>query len=89
LTSTLEGSEWSASRPGPFTSRDKAPGTRWRGGWVGPRRAGEEKNSQPLPGLETPIIQPVAQRYTIELFRFFLNDFPACLCILWLFVKMK
>jgi len=28
---------------------------------------GEEKNSQPLPGLETPIIQIVAQRYTTEL----------------------
>jgi hypothetical protein len=28
---------------------------------------GEEKNSQLLPGLETPIIQPVAQRYTTEL----------------------
>jgi hypothetical protein len=36
-----------------------------------PGRGGEEKNSQPLPGLEPPIIQPVAQRYTIELFRFF------------------
>jgi hypothetical protein len=30
---------------------------------------GEEKNSQPLPGLEPPIIQPVAQRYTVELSR--------------------
>jgi hypothetical protein len=30
---------------------------------------GEEKNSQPLPGLELPIIQPVAQRYTAELSR--------------------
>jgi hypothetical protein len=30
-------------------------------------RSGEEKNSQPLPGLEHPIIQPVAQRYTTEL----------------------
>jgi hypothetical protein len=29
-------------------------------------RGGEEKNSQPLPGLEPPIIQPVAQRYTTE-----------------------
>jgi hypothetical protein len=28
------------------------------------RRGGEEKNSQPPPGLEPPIIQPVAQRYT-------------------------
>jgi hypothetical protein len=27
-------------------------------------RGGEEKNSQPLPGLEPAIIQPVAQRYT-------------------------
>jgi hypothetical protein len=30
--------------------------------------SGEEKNSQPLPGLEPPI-QPVAQRYTTELSR--------------------
>jgi hypothetical protein len=39
----------------------------------GPRRrserGGEEKNSQPLPGLEPPIIQPVAQRCTAELSR--------------------
>jgi hypothetical protein len=32
-------------------------------------RGGEEKNSQPLSGLEPPIIQPVAQRYTTELSR--------------------
>jgi hypothetical protein len=30
-------------------------------------RGGEEKNSQPLPRLEPPIIHPVAQRYTAEL----------------------
>jgi hypothetical protein len=30
-------------------------------------RSGEEKNSQPLPGLEPPIIHSVAQRYNIEL----------------------
>jgi hypothetical protein len=28
---------------------------------------GEEKNSQPLPGLEHPVIWPIAQRYTAEL----------------------
>jgi hypothetical protein len=28
---------------------------------------GEEKNSQHMSGLEPPIIQPVAQRYTTEL----------------------
>jgi hypothetical protein len=32
-------------------------------------RGGEEKNSQPVPALEPPIIQPVAQRYTTELSR--------------------
>jgi hypothetical protein len=32
-------------------------------------RGGEEKNSQPLPGLEPPIIQPVAWLYTTELTR--------------------
>jgi hypothetical protein len=33
-------------------------------------RGGEEKNSQHLPGLEPPIIQPVAQRSTTELSRY-------------------
>jgi hypothetical protein len=30
-------------------------------------RGGEEKISQPLPGLELPIIQPLSQRYTTEI----------------------
>jgi hypothetical protein len=30
-------------------------------------RCDEEKNSQSLPGLEPPIIQPVAQRYTTKI----------------------
>jgi hypothetical protein len=29
--------------------------------------SGEDKNSQPFPGLQLPIIQLVAQRYTIKL----------------------
>jgi hypothetical protein len=33
--------------------------------WSG--RGGKEKNSQSLPGLESPVIQPLAQRYTAEL----------------------
>jgi hypothetical protein len=32
-------------------------------------RGGEGKNSQSPPGIEAPIIRPVAQRCTIELFR--------------------
>jgi hypothetical protein len=35
--------------------------------WYG--RGDEEKNFQPLPRLEPPIIQPVAQRYITELSR--------------------
>jgi hypothetical protein len=35
-------------------------------------RGGEEKNSQRLPELEPSIIQPVEQRYTAELSRFYL-----------------
>jgi hypothetical protein len=56
LTSTLDGDEWSGSRPGRFTPRKRAPG-------------GEEKNSQPLSELEPPIILSVAQSYTAELSR--------------------
>jgi hypothetical protein len=36
LTSALVGGEWSASRPGRFTTSERAPGTHWLGGWVGP-----------------------------------------------------
>jgi hypothetical protein len=63
-------SEWSASRGGRFTPRETAPGTHWIGGWMGPR-AGRDavvKKRIPSPRREsnprTPIIQPVAQRYT-------------------------
>jgi hypothetical protein len=37
LTSALVGGEWSASRPGCFTPRERVPSTHWIGGWVGPR----------------------------------------------------
>jgi hypothetical protein len=37
--------------------------------WSG--RGGEEKNSSPLPGLEPPIIQPIAQRCTAPVIRLF------------------
>jgi hypothetical protein len=37
LTSALVGGEWSASRPGRFTPKERAPATHWIGGWVGPR----------------------------------------------------
>jgi hypothetical protein len=37
-------------------------------------RSFEEKKSQPLPGLEALIIQPVAQHYTIELSRLLMSS---------------
>jgi hypothetical protein len=58
---------------GRFTPRERAPGTHCIGGSVKPRdrsgRDGEEKNSEPLQGLEAPILQPLGQRYTTELSR--------------------
>jgi hypothetical protein len=70
LTSALDGGEWSASRPGRFISRERASGTHWIGGWVCPRAGLDAvvKRKIPSPRLEsnprTPIVQPVAQRYT-------------------------
>jgi hypothetical protein len=68
LTSALDGGEWSASRPGRFTPKERDPGTHWIPGWVGPRvvldavvkrkilSAQQESNPR------IPIVQPVAQR---------------------------
>jgi hypothetical protein len=52
--------------------------------WSG--RGGEEKDSQPLQGLEPPIIQPIAHRYTTELSRILTayliqDNFHSCVCI--------
>jgi hypothetical protein len=37
LISALDGGVLPASRPGRFILRERAPGTHWIGGWVGPR----------------------------------------------------
>jgi hypothetical protein len=70
VTLALDGGEWSASRPGRFTPKERASGTHWIGGWVGPRAvldavvrrkiASPHRESNP----RTPIVQPAAQRYT-------------------------
>jgi hypothetical protein len=70
LTSALVGGEWSASHPGCFTPRERAPRTHGIGGWVGLRAVLDAvvKRKIPNPRREsrprTPIVQPVAQRYT-------------------------
>jgi hypothetical protein len=70
LTLVLDGGEWSASRPGRFTPIERASGTHWIGGWVGPRAVLDAvvKKKIPSPRREsnprTLIVQPLAQRYT-------------------------
>jgi hypothetical protein len=55
---------------GGFNLRERVPGIHWIGGWVGPRAVLDEvvKRKIPSPHREsnprTPIVQPVAQRYT-------------------------
>jgi hypothetical protein len=64
MISALDGGEWSASRSGRFICRKEPlyPLDRMLGGPQNRSgRDGEEKNSQPLPGLEPSIIQPAAQ----------------------------
>jgi hypothetical protein len=56
--------------PRPLYPKENAPGTHWIGGWVGPRAILDTvvKRNIPSPRREsnprTPIVQPVAQRYT-------------------------
>jgi hypothetical protein len=70
LTSALDGGEWSASCPGRFTPKERAPGTHWIGGSVGPRAVLHAVAKKKIPSLRlesnprTLIVQPLAQRYT-------------------------
>jgi hypothetical protein len=70
LTSALDGGEWSASRPGRFTPRERAPGTHWIGGWVGPRAVLDTlvwRNTSSScweSNPRTPMVQPITQCYT-------------------------
>jgi hypothetical protein len=62
LTSALDGGEWPASIPGRFVPRERALGTYWRGGCVGPRAdldaVVEKRNSLPLPRIEPQPFSP-------------------------------
>jgi hypothetical protein len=61
MTSALVEGEWSASRPCRFTPGERAPGSHWIGGWVGPT-AGlddvEKRKLWILPGLQ---LQPLGR----------------------------
>jgi hypothetical protein len=66
MTSALVGGEWSASRPGPFTTWERAPGTHLIGGWVGPRTDLDDVEKRiflTTPGLELrPLGRPARSR---------------------------
>jgi hypothetical protein len=70
LALALDGGEWSASRPGRFIPRERAPDTHWVWGWVGYRAVVDAVVKRKIPSSRresnprTPIFQPVAQRYT-------------------------
>jgi len=52
MISALAGGEWSALHPSCFTARERAPGIHLIGELQSQSgRGGEEKKSQPLPGL--------------------------------------
>jgi hypothetical protein len=69
-TSTLDGGEWSASRPGRALPREKDLGTQWTGGWVGPRAGLDTEARGKILCLwrgsnpDRPVVQPVARHYT-------------------------
>jgi hypothetical protein len=55
LTSALAGGQQSASRPCRFTPGERAPGTQWIEGWVGPRAGMDDVKKRKfltLQGLE-------------------------------------
>jgi hypothetical protein len=60
LTSALVGGEWSASRPGHFTSRNNAPSTQWIGGCVDPRASYGGVNIFNATATRTPTPRPLS-----------------------------
>jgi hypothetical protein len=63
LTLTLDGGEWSASRPGGFTSTERVPCTHWIGGWVGQRAVLDTmvKRKIPSPHRESNLRTPICK----------------------------
>jgi hypothetical protein len=56
--------------PAALPPRERAPGTHWIGGWMGPTAVLDTVVKRKIPSprresnLRTPIVQPVTQRYT-------------------------
>jgi hypothetical protein len=83
ITFALDGGEWSGLRPCRFTPGERAPGTHWIGGWMGPRfglDAVEKRQILPLTGIETGPSRPslyLRQSYRPN-FRGGVPTFSAC-----------
>jgi hypothetical protein len=68
-TSAADGGVWSVSRAGHLTSGERALGTHWTGGWVGPRAgldAVETTKILPLPGIEPRPCSPQPVLYQLS-----------------------
>jgi hypothetical protein len=73
LISALVGCEWLASHSGRFTLVEKAPGTRWIGGWVGPRAVLEDVKKRKLltlSGVEPRILVRPGSRQSLHRLRY-------------------
>jgi hypothetical protein len=67
LTSALGAGEWPASSPSRFTPEERASGTNWLGGWVGPSGGFDTVNKRRIScksNPKPPVVEPVASRYT-------------------------
>jgi hypothetical protein len=62
LTSTLAGGNWSASRPGRFTTGETAFGTHWIGSWVDPRTGLEDVEKRKFLSLTGLELRPLGRR---------------------------
>jgi len=70
LTLALDGDEWSASRPGCFTPRERDSGTHRIEGYVAPRATLDTMSKRKIPSPckgsnpDHPIVQPMVSHYT-------------------------
>jgi hypothetical protein len=76
LIPALDGGEWSASHPGHFIPRERAPGTHWIGGWVGPRAVLDAvvKRKIPSPRRETNRRTPSIMSIIWLVAKYYYND---------------
>jgi len=65
LTSTLDGGEWSASRPGRFVPREIVSGTPWIRGWVGSRAGMDAVAKRKITYQESNLGRPIRSLPTI------------------------